>query len=1057
MRRLSRRTSAATNGSPVSSSNGYSTISSNPHSINGNGNDTKRASSRLKKEPKSISDLKSTMTSLRYDWPQVLKDDGNPIELAIALLDDSSVGMSHKLADFERDSEQVSNSLRSVVNEYHEIFNNSVGSYHYLLTMTNKNQNDCMDIKEMIESTSKEIHNKSDMLQDLNQTSQRYNEMIEILDTMEILNNIPYKIDQLVYDKKIHEIYDVIFEGYALAEKYNLWTLSAMASTKTYLDLQSNNLFDIIIDELQSEVYLKRLLVKDGSEQTFSWESIIDMNKSKLSTLKNLLQLNELEQFIYNAANLDFDEISSSLNERFKDFINVHLPRLTVNSTTKDVALMIELSSNFPSYYYIYQLVNTLVKLNRLNQVIEILNQSNQQEIHSVIYRSIEEIKLINAIEISRVNKPGFEGNFNSHTIKILKNLFSTVFIKSLAILQNQKILQSILAKFDIEYEFKNNWDIIKSELTSLMLNYITTETVIVKKSSTQLFKFANLNLSVSGKFQQFGDLDKLLYIDNETFESNFEVLVPITIYNMRIIMEFFLVFISSANVLLNEIFTDTSLATSTAISSPTMSSPPVSSPTVASPPMPSLARNQSIIKPANKTSISFFENFMKISFLPNLRNHLTRQFDRIMESSETSSEFVTTTIHNKHKDFSNNLKVFKNAYGFKKFILNLCATLNTSLNYRHELNDLLLSLIVKFLQSYQRLYGALIGTSNLKLNLWLKTPALMDISSMVIQGDLSSGETIDGLVEKEVTIMLNNDIMDVSKDDLLDDSNLDQLMHIIATVNWLMTWLPNLCRKSNFDYKENLTSFERIKLDWDFLDNGSSNFVNDDFDPEGTEVTIKESLSSDEELNIHLALDSKRMAQFDEIINNFATIKAHSLIVIRYNLRLKATYYIARSFKFNDWVLINEPGDSDEDISKFNKELFKFENTLNNYLAEAEINQILVGVSRFLNMALIRGSKLVKKINKNGIKRVIINIFTIQQMLKNLVSDHQQANFEFSSQYFEHFTTNENSLVAALKPYTKPDQVNLVRLLYSEKLADGNGSSFNTGKYKDLVNKLGA
>ena len=65
--------------------------------------------------------------------------------------------------------------------------------------------------------------------------------MIEVLDAMAEMNEIPGKIDQLVIDKKIHEVYDVISEGYKTAEKYNLWSLPAMNGIKHILKSSLTN------------------------------------------------------------------------------------------------------------------------------------------------------------------------------------------------------------------------------------------------------------------------------------------------------------------------------------------------------------------------------------------------------------------------------------------------------------------------------------------------------------------------------------------------------------------------------------------------------------------------------------------------------------------------------------------------------------------------------------------------------------------------------------------------------------------------------------------------
>lgn len=974
----------------------------------------------------SIFELKEVMNYIKYEWPQCLEENANPLEMAIQLLDDSSVGLSHKLPEYEDISERTSASLRLVVTDHYEMFNNSVGSYHTLLNSTKENQKDAEEIKSMLEATTKEIHDKSDILQELNQTSMRYSEMIEILDAMEAVNAIPGKIDQLIVEKKIHQVYDIIAQGYSTAEQYNLWNLGVMSGIKNYLDLQSNNLFDMIIEELLSEIYLKNPLTNQDQN---IWEQLITSNNNpKLTSFRTFIsKLNRLEQFIYNSSNLDINEISLCLNELINEFIDIQLPKL-LNSESSKLTLTFNLSGSHKNYHYLYQLLLTASKLNRLMQATQILSQSNQQEFHGLLYRSIEEARLKNIHELNKLNKVmDFENefdsellSFNDFSVKILKDLFSSIFLKSLIVLQKQKLVQEIVQKFDLEYDFKACWNIIKNELSNLLLSYITNSTTHVEHNHNfnEVFKFDPLTINkdlMAEKFpnlfetsEEFGSYNDELYIKSESFQSNLQVLVPINIFNMRIIMDFFLIFVSGVTNLLNQ-----------------------------------------SSKPSNTMAIQFFESFMKISFLPKLRDNFDLKFNTIMglvdynnEDNELAvvSNFKLETIN------LNNSVIYENAYEFKKFFISLCYILNTSLTYRHELNDLVLQFLDKFHHSNLRFFNSIIGSSNVKLSNWIKTPALNDISALIInETDGINNE----LINKEIEIMLQDidNILEVTKDDLLDEESVSQICHLLLTSCYILSWLPGLGKESNYNFEEDLTMIEKLKHDWNFLENGKKILIE--------ETNSKKANANYDNLSIYLSLNPSKYDHFKQVIKQFEKIRLDSLIILRYDLRLKSIYFISKSFKLGDWILKNEPGDSDQFITKLNKELFSMENKVNNYLNEFEISKILYGMSFFLNELLIQGSRLIHKINSNGIKKLLVNTFTLQQMLKNLNKSKMDTDFKRTSYYFNLFTVNENQLPSKLEGYSTFEKTNMVRLLYSEKLADGNGSSFNISKYNDLLAKV--
>ena len=88
----------------------------------------------LRTVDESLYSLKEVYNTIKYDWPQMLREDANPIEMAVALLDDTSVGLAHRLQEFNMLKESSEQALRSVVNEHYDLFNKSMGSYNTLLS-----------------------------------------------------------------------------------------------------------------------------------------------------------------------------------------------------------------------------------------------------------------------------------------------------------------------------------------------------------------------------------------------------------------------------------------------------------------------------------------------------------------------------------------------------------------------------------------------------------------------------------------------------------------------------------------------------------------------------------------------------------------------------------------------------------------------------------------------------------------------------------------------------------------------------------------------------------
>ncbi|KAG7665637.1 SEC8 [[Candida] subhashii] len=1100
----------------------------------------------------SISELKDVYQTIRYDWPQILDEHANPIDTAISLLDDSSVGLAHRLEDFRLLKSKTELALRHVVNEHHELFNNSIGTYHMLLSTLTESQEDSASIKDFLESSNKEIHDRSDLLKDLNQTSIRYAGMIDILDAIAELNSIPEKIEQLVIDKKIHEVYDVISDGYKLAEKYNLWSLPAMNGIQSYLELQSNKLFDMIIDELQNEIYLKntRGNADNSPKQTiFAWTNMLHSKTPQLSSFSSLINSKNLEQYVNNSANLDMTEIVDFMTQPIENFLMNQLPELHThmvsNESIIDYKVLLESKSNpsTESFHYIYMLLITASKLSRLHQVTEILLDTNQSELHGLINRTTEEIKSQNARALSKLSKVPATGHiqdqtlfeitghngFNDAAVVVLQDLFGSIFIKCLAVFHRHKAVSEIVKLIeagqnlattravkttpgykavDVSYNhLVNIWNIIKKELKSSMLSYIYDEAAFkseglneatrikdqskiynAMKKTTKLFKFENVSynakkpqddlagiltdifpgFNVSDENGKSAIIDSSSpYIQSESFNAMIEVLVPKNLFNMRIILEFFLIFIEGSQ----RVFLDFNTEHE---------------------------KKDGNIPPHIKAAFQFFDDFMKISFLSHLRESIEMAFGEQVGGSYTSRSDTDRSIHasglkldliSLNQDFSTdvtvianvqtqnptdsstNLVIYENAFNFKKLFMELCLMLNTSLTYREDYCDLTLRVLENFAKEYNNLYEELLSTGDStissgnqsarpvsQISKWMKISALSEVSGRILQSN-ASGNTagLMDLIESESQVILfdnNNQVYSITKDDLLDSEAYSQVVHLLLTTSWILSWLPLIKKESNYsvvyesDGDDATThAVDKLRYNWSFLENGRP--------------TINFSANSSDILqhNVYLALNSAKCTQFDQIIQTFGTIRDRALLALRYDLRCKAIYYVSNSFKLVDWMPISEPGDADHYIGLFNQEVFAVDNKLSKTLSDVERESIFVGLTRFLNDLIIQGSSKIKKINSNGIKRILLNIYTLQQMLRSLAKSPASIDFTKASIYFEMFTLNEFTFTNRVKSndhnYTKSAFNNMARMIYSEKLADGTGSSFNKGKYADLLKKI--
>lgn len=1089
-------------------------------SMSFNGNMSK---DEKKKSQRSLLDLRSVYKDVRYDWPQLVQGKTTPLELAIAFLDDTSVGLAHRKPEFDELCQQTAEVLRSAVVESHDTFNYSVGLYHMLLSIARESQDDSSHIKNLIETSTRDMNDRSHYLKDLGNSSNKYSEMIDILDAMESLHKMPDRIDKLIMEKKIHEVHDVIAEGYKTAAKYNLWSLSAMNATQNYLEMQSNNLYDMIVDELKNEIYLKNLsLVYQGKD---TWSSLILSNNTQASSFRSLLsQLTSLELYIYNSANLDIQEITECFTDSTKFFLETQLPKLHAHYSKHegnkiDYSILLEsaLSPGTESLYYMYMLLSTASKLNRLQPILEILATTVQLELHLLINQTTDEIKLKNYTQLARVAKVQSLEKFTSYdklsgqafsdaSVPILQDLFSVFFVKCLVVLLKHKIVceivkliqagqtvslqsarNSVTDSTTSTYNFMNVWEMIKKEINRFILSYIYEDSedrsqakvdngysagklhhVLAKN---RLFGFddvsydtlnkssENLKLVLDEMFPGFSigtqkspssanGNEASPFITSERYNTLVEVLVPKNILNMRIILEFFLIFTAGSH----QLFTDFDKTEGTSM-----------------------------------MAYQFFYEFMKNSFLRKLQEELYQSLDECMRGenhspspSETANGFVEsqfdqTTVRiseptlNRKVSNASTEQIYSNAVQFKRFFSHTCHTMNTSFAYREHISDMVLNLLERFAKRYEDYYRELLSTGGsqditemrfgliqmqskqvLRLNKWMSIPAFMEMSVGVLKNH-DRPEDSQTFFEKEIDLMLFHSespekIFEISKEDFLDDEWFNQVCNSLLTATWILGWLPDMRKESNYSiYNSNegqkVSEIEKVKHDWSFLENGRSSYS-----------------VSGRLLHEYLTLNLNKIAQFDRIIEIFESIRDKSLIALRYDIRLKALYHIGKSYQDN-FMLATEPADADQFVTLYNKELYYIGTKIHDILSVEENQRVFLGLPTFINKAFLKGSELIKITNENGIKKILLNILTLQQMLRSVLKQESSVDLSKASKYFELFTVTEHVFLQKVaenkEVYTKPEILNLLRLIYSDKLASSNSSSFNQNKFNELTRKI--
>lgn len=197
---------------------------------------------------------------LRYvdqQWSFMAANACVPVKVALQLMDHSSLGLADQQDQFQRVHAQLQSALRSVVNDHHQGFNSSIGTFHQIQASIQASQQRVRDLRLALLDAKSNLGTARPELHAYATTSQEYDKMLVLLSQIQELQAIPAKSDALVTDKKFLGAVDVLHKGLRLVRNPDLADITALSELQLYLSNQEHSLADILVEELHNHLYLK--------------------------------------------------------------------------------------------------------------------------------------------------------------------------------------------------------------------------------------------------------------------------------------------------------------------------------------------------------------------------------------------------------------------------------------------------------------------------------------------------------------------------------------------------------------------------------------------------------------------------------------------------------------------------------------------------------------------------------------------------------------------------------------------------------------------------------
>jgi exocyst complex component 4 len=732
------------------------------------------------------------------------QDNCMPVKVALELMDSSSLGRAHQYEEFQRTHKQLQRALKAIVNEHHQGFNSSIGTFHKIQSSIQSSQNRLRALKESLAQAKVGLSITRPELRGLATTSQSYEEMLHILTQIEQLRLVTDRLEARISEKRFLTAVDVLQGALRMLRKPEMDNIGALSDLRIYLANQEISLTDILIEELHSHLYLKSPYCQDR------WKAHVkEQSNGASSEGKNTgaLTVQPLYQLL--------DELDLS-------------------------APMVDDASRNPeadSFYYIQLLVESLNKMDRLDVAVNAIEQRLPVELFRVVDKTNNEVDQRHPISLrgksrNLQGKIDFGVGENDIRAVVIYDLLWTLYAKFEAIAEGHRVFHDVVTAITkrentrnaelLTGSFKEVWMLYQNEMRSLLHDYLATDSNMYRMSQSiepsadvfkrgqrrkdkKIFSLSDTDPQSGAMTTEFEDLDSIL-----------KASVPGLVSDSR----------TAAGIVADDKNQQTDGA---ATGHKLLIEPSVFNMGLLLPPsLAFLQRLKDIVPPRpdikTSTLTSFLDDFLVNVFLPQLDETLIKLSSQVFEGPDAFQEDPLWSLVAKRP-------IFHGTSAFFNLITVFCRMLDT-IPHDQAFSQLIFTQMVTYYDKCCEWYKALVAVTqdHNSYDTKLKTSATVSSDDGEMHDTMRKLWIADGdsheLMEKEIGLLIlqTNETALKSSDIISDQKVVASLCLLYTSTKWLASKIEKLRHITHQDIDSSRRTTMRVSQNrrWTLLNDVS-------------------------------------------------------------------------------------------------------------------------------------------------------------------------------------------------------------------------------------------
>ncbi|KAF8898925.1 exocyst complex component sec8 [Infundibulicybe gibba] len=454
-------------------------------------------------------DIDAVLDQVKDGWEFVIDPDFNNVDLALQLLDDSSLGKD--INSFRRTKDMLSKALKGSVDKHYQAFAASLPHHASLLNHLGAAQSQIAGTRASLLEAKEALGNKRADLVQLWSRGQTLEEMMRILDHIEYLKLVPDLLETLISEKRLLQASVLLVRSMKVINKPDMTEIGAISDLRSYLNGQETALREILIDELHSHLYLKSFWCESRwspyspNQQQFpkvEFDQEVERRPSSpvLPPASPSAQHSRLDHYL-NEINLRPNDPPHDLEEPTFDTREGVPLTSNLNPSASTYAMKIQSSTTVnpeaDSFTYMETLLESLAVLGKLGSALDNIAQRLPTEIYGLVESTIGEVEeraeygkrvsstasngplgkphgvyiyttsdtvteLINInnaghVKSSHLRLTALESSTKQIDLEILRDLFWTVYSKLNAVAQGLRVLYEVSNRIGSRRDFKDS------------------------------------------------------------------------------------------------------------------------------------------------------------------------------------------------------------------------------------------------------------------------------------------------------------------------------------------------------------------------------------------------------------------------------------------------------------------------------------------------------------------------------------------------------------------------------------------------------------------------